>query len=101
VDDDALITRIVHRYTCGDCGAVYNDKLNPTKVDGMCDKCGGTNMKRRADDNEESLRTRLLNYYKDTSPLIGYYYANDNLTTVDGLGEIGEVKALIAGALDG
>ncbi len=56
-------------------------------------------MKRRADDNEESLRTRLMEYYKKTSPLIGYYYAKGKLRSVNGLGEIDEVAASIAKAL--
>ncbi len=75
VDDEVLKDRIVGRYTCGNCGAVYHDKHKPTKVEGICDVCGGTDMKRRADDTEEALRTRMLAYYRDTSPLIGYYYA--------------------------
>lgn len=55
----------------------------------------------RADDNEESLKIRLMEYYKKTSPLIGYYYAKGDLKAVDGLGEIETVKADIAAALDG
>ncbi len=62
--------------------------------------CGGTEFKRRADDNEDSLQTRLMEYYKKTSPLIGYYYAKGMLTTVDGLGEIDAVQGDIAAVLD-
>ena len=65
-----------------------------------CTACGGTEFKRRADDNEDSLKTRLMEYYKKTSPLIGYYYAKDMLTKVDGLGEIGEVQQAISKVLD-
>ncbi|SEP15690.1 Adenylate kinase [Salinihabitans flavidus] len=100
VDDEALIERITGRYTCGDCGAVYHDKTKPTKVEGKCDVCGGTNMVRRADDNEEALRTRLMEYYKKTSPLIGYYYAKGDLRPVNGLADMDEVKASIAAILD-
>lgn len=101
VDDDQLVARVTGRFTCGDCGEVYHDLTHPTAKEGVCDKCGGTNFKRRADDNETAMRTRLLNYYRDTSPLIGYYYAKGMLRSVDGLGEIEEVAARIAGALKG
>lgn len=101
VDDDQLIDRVTGRFTCGDCGEVYHDRTHPTAKPGTCDKCGGTNLKRRADDNEESMRTRLFNYYRDTSPLIGYYHAKGKLRSVDGLGEIDEVASRIAAALKG
>ncbi|MDX5381955.1 MAG: adenylate kinase [Rhodobacterales bacterium] len=100
VDDAALVARITGRFTCGDCGEVYHDVTHRPAVDGVCDKCGGTNMKRRADDNEDSLRQRLMEYYKKTSPLIGYYYAKGQLRTVDGLAEIGDVQTAIAAVLD-
>lgn len=100
VDDAALVARITGRFTCGDCGEVYHDVTHRPKVDGVCDKCGGTNMKRRADDNEDSLRQRLMEYYKKTSPLIGYYYAKGQLRTVNGLAEIDDVQKAIAAILD-
>ncbi len=100
VDDEALIDRITGRYTCASCGAVYHDRSRPPKVAGVCDECGGTEFKRRADDNEESLRQRLLEYYKKTAPLIGYYYAKGLLHRVDGLAPIDEVAARIAAILD-
>lgn len=101
VDDEALVQRITARSTCGGCGAVYNDITKPWPEDGKCANCGSTDVKRRADDNEDSLKQRLMEYYKKTSPLIGYYYAKGDLETIDGLGEIDEVKAAIAGALEG
>ena len=101
VDDDALVQRITARSTCATCGEVYNDITRPIPADGKCSNCGSTEFKRRSDDNEESLRTRLMEYYKKTSPLIGYYYAKDMLTKVDGLGEIDEVQAAIAKVLGG
>ncbi len=91
VDDDALVARITARSTCGNCGEVYNDLTKPIPKDGKCTNCGGMEFKRRADDNEESLRTRLMAYYKQTSPLIGYYHAKGKLRSVDGLGEIDAV----------
>jgi adenylate kinase len=99
VDDSALVARISGRYTCGDCGEVYHDQTKPTKVDGTCDECGSHNLKRRADDNEESLKTRLMEYYKKTSPLIGYYYARGDLRSVNGLQDVETVAGEIAKAL--
>ncbi|WP_170476971.1 adenylate kinase [Ruegeria arenilitoris] len=101
VDDAALVERITARSTCGGCGEVYNDKTKPIPADGRCTNCGKENdFKRRADDNEQSLKTRLMEYYKKTSPLIGYYYAKGQLSRVDGLGEIAQVQDAIAGVLD-
>lgn len=100
VDDEALKSRIVGRFTCGNCGEVYHDVTRPTKVQGTCDVCGSTDLKRRADDTEEALRTRMLAYYRDTSPLIGYYYAKEMLASVDGLAEMDAVSADIAKVLD-
>ena len=99
VDDEALVRRITGRFTCGNCGEVYHDETKPTAKSGVCDVCGSTDLKRRADDNEDSLRTRLLEYYKKTSPLIGYYYAKGNLTPVNGLAEIDEVSRQIVEVL--
>ncbi|RMC38025.1 adenylate kinase [Paracoccus alkanivorans] len=101
VDDEALVRRITGRFTCGNCGEVYHDETKPTAKPGVCDVCGSTDLKRRADDNEDSLRTRLLEYYKKTSPLIGYYYAKGKLAPVDGLADIDEVAAQIGAALAG
>lgn len=100
VDDAALVARITGRFTCKDCGAVYHDVTKPTKVAGVCDACGGTTMVRRADDNEDSLKTRLMEYYKKTSPLIGYYYAKGKLSSVDGLAEMDAVASAVAKVLD-
>lgn len=101
VDDEALVARITARSTCSICGEVYNDLTKPIPADGICTNCGQkSEFKRRADDNAESLKQRLMEYYKKTSPLIGYYYAKGQLKTVDGLGEIDAVKAEIAAALN-
>jgi adenylate kinase len=99
VDDDALVTRITARSTCASCGEGFNDISKPIPEDGKCPECGGTEFIRRADDNEESLRVRLLEYYKKTSPLIGYYYAKGKLHSVDGLGSMDGVAASIKAAL--
>lgn len=100
VDDDALVARITARSTCGACGEVYNDATRPQPTDGKCANCGASDFRRRADDNEDALRTRLMEYYKKTSPLIGYYYAKGGLKTVDGLADIETVQASIARVLD-
>ena len=101
VDDEALVDRITGRYTCGKCGEVYHDRTKPTRVAGTCDVCGSHDLKRRADDNEDSLRQRLLEYYKKTSPLIGYYHAKGKLKVVDGLQDMSKVTADVAAALGG
>ena len=99
VDDEALVSRITARSTCGSCGEGYNDLSKPIPANGTCSKCGGTDFNRRADDNEDSLKTRLMAYYKVTSPLIGYYYAKGMLTSVDGLTEIAQVESSISKVL--
>ena len=100
VDDEALVERISGRYTCGKCGEVYHDRTKPTTKEGVCDVCGSTDLRRRADDNAESLRQRLMDYYKKTSPLIGYYYHAGKLAPVDGLAEIDDVAKSVARVLD-
>ncbi len=100
VDDAALVERVTGRYTCANCGAVYHDRIKPAATAGVCDACGATQMVRRADDTEDALKQRLMEYYKKTSPLIGYYYAKGALYSVDGLAEIGIVSAAIRKVLD-
>jgi adenylate kinase len=100
VDDDALVGRITARSTCAKCGEVYNDMTKPQPVDGKCINCGSDEFVRRADDNERSLRQRLMEYYKKTSPIIGFYYAKGLLNQVDGLGAIDVVRGSISEVLD-
>ncbi|MBB5720762.1 adenylate kinase [Loktanella ponticola] len=99
VDDEALVARITARSTCGGCGEVYNDNTKPIPADGKCSNCGASDFQRRADDNEDSLKTRLLAYYKQTSPLVGYYYAKGDLSSVNGLASMDEVAGSIKAAL--
>ena len=101
VDDDILVERIAGRYTCAKCGAGYHDKHLRPEREGICDRCGSTVFKRRPDDNAETLRTRLMAYYKETSPLIGYYYAKGLLHVVDGMRDIDAVTARIEAVLAG
>ena len=100
VDDAALVARITGRSTCASCGEVYHDITKPQPADGKCVNCGGTEFSRRADDNAESLRQRLMEYYKKTSPLLGYYFAHDKLVSVDGLASIDKVQSEIANILN-
>jgi adenylate kinase len=101
VDDDALVSRISGRSSCGDCGEVFHDVTNPWPASGKCPKCFSTEVIRRADDNEDSLRQRLMEYYKKTSSLIGYYYAKGDHVSVNGLASVEEVEKSIAAVLDG
>ena len=78
-----------------------NDEILVGRIVGRAEEARKAGQPVRADDNEESLKIRLMEYYKKTSPLIGYYYAKGQLKSVDGLGEIAEVQAAIASALDG
>ncbi len=100
VDDAELVSRITGRFTCGNCGAVYHDTMRPTAKPGICDACGSSDLKRRADDNEQALKQRLMEYYKKTSPLIGYYYAKGQLQNVDGLGDVDTIGGAISALLD-
>lgn len=102
VDDEALVARVSGRFTCGNCGEVYHDEAKPPKQPDKCDVCGAEDsFKRRPDDNAESMKTRLLAYYRDTSPLIGYYYAKGALSRIDGMAAPDTVAAELRGALNG
>lgn len=100
VDDSALVKRITGRFTCGACGTGYHEEFKKPAKDGVCDECGNSEFKKRADDNAESLKTRLMAYYKETSPLLGYYYAKGKLQSVNGLASIEDVAGSISNALD-
>ncbi len=99
VDDDLLVDRISGRFTCASCGEGYHDTHKMPAKEGVCDKCGATEFKRRADDNAETVRARLTAYHADTAPLIGYYTGPGKLKTVDGMADIGEVARAIREAL--
>ncbi len=100
VDDSALIDRITGRYTCSNCGAGYHDtNLKPMK-DGVCDRCGGTEFTRRADDNAETVRERLSQYHAQTAPLLPYYDDKRLLRKVDGMADFDTVTASMVGVLD-
>jgi adenylate kinase len=100
VDDAALVDRISGRFSCAKCGTGYHDTHKPTKTPGVCDNCGATEFSRRADDNAETVKSRLMAYYRETAPLIGYYYAKDKLKSVDGMAKIDEVSRQIKTPVD-
>lgn len=99
VDDEALVERLAGRYACAACGAGYHDCFQRPRLAGHCDACGGREFKRRADDNEQTLRSRLAVYHRQTAPLLPYYRAKSVLHRVDGMAAIDEVAAAIARAL--
>ncbi len=100
VDDELLIGRITGRFTCAKCGEGYHDSFKKPAVDGVCDKCGGQEFTRRADDNEEAVRSRLVAYHTETAPLVAYYGARGTLRSVDGMGDMDTVTKDISAALD-
>lgn len=100
VNDDQLVDRIAGRYTCAKCGEGYHDRHKQPMKPGVCDVCGSTDFKRRADDNEETVRQRLVAYHADTAPLIAYYADTGKLKTVDGMAPIDEVSSSIDAALE-
>lgn len=88
VDDEAMVERICGRYTCAECGAGYHDSFQKPQKEGVCDKCGGTEFKRRADDNEETVRARLKAYHEQTAPIAQFYGDLGILKSVDGMADI-------------
>ena len=96
VDDAAMVTRISGRYTCGGCGEGYHDSFKQPKTAGTCDKCGGTEFKRRADDNAETVASRLEAYHAQTAPLIDYYAGAGALSRIDARGEIQTIATDLA-----
>lgn len=99
VDEDALVERIVGRYTCAQCGEGYHDAFKTPAVADTCDKCGATEFKRRPDDNEETVRTRMAEYRGKTAPILPIYEARGLVRRVDGMADIGDVSAAIEALL--
>ena len=90
-DDKLLIERIIGRFTCAKCGEGYHDRFKRPKVRGVCDGCQSTEFTRRPDDNSDTVTKRLMVYYRETSPLIGYYFCKGILRSVDGMAPIDQV----------
>ncbi len=100
VVDDVLVDRVSGRYTCAKCGKGYHDTMEKPATDGVCDKCGSTEFKRRADDNAETVRNRLEVYHAETAPLQDYYRSKGKLKSVDGMADIDDVTRQIEEELD-
>ena len=101
VDEDALVERITGRFTCAACGEGYHDKFKLPAKEGVCDKCGGTDFKRRPDDNEETVRTRMAEYRAKTAPILPIYEARGIVSRVDGMADMKEVSSAIGAILEG
>ncbi|NWK96851.1 adenylate kinase [Sphingobium lactosutens] len=101
VNEDALVERITGRFTCANCGAGYHDSFKQPKVEGECDKCHGHEFKRRPDDNEETVRTRMAEYRAKTAPILPIYEARGIVSRVDGMAGMDDVTVAIAAILDG
>ncbi len=99
VQDEILVDRITGRYTCAKCGAGYHERFQVPKVEGVCDVCGGTEFKRRSDDNAETVRSRLAAYHAQTAPLLSFYGEKGALKSIDGMTEIDRVTEQIEDAL--
>ena len=100
VEDEILVSRITGRYVCSKCGAGYHDKYQRPKTDGVCDNCQSTEFTRRADDNEETVKSRLIAYHQQTAPLIEYYRDRKLLRSVDGMVDIDIVAKEIVSVLE-
>ncbi len=101
VDEDALVARIVGRFSCAKCGEGYHDTHKRPAVDGVCDICGGTEFKRRPDDNAETVRTRMTEYRAKTAPILPYYEARGMVSRIDGMADMDHVYAAIVRVLEG
>jgi len=100
VDEDALVDRITGRFTCAQCGEGYHDRYKQPARAGVCDKCGSTEFKRRPDDNEETVRTRMAEYRAKTAPILPIYDARGIVARVDGMADIADVTTAIEAILD-
>jgi len=100
VDEDALVERIAGRFSCAKCGAPFHDKFKQPKTEGVCDVCGSTEFKRRPDDNEQTVRTRLAEYRAKTAPILPYYEERGLVRRVDGMASVEQVAAAIDSILD-
>ena len=100
LDQSVLLSRIVNRRSCSKCGEIYNLKYKPTKVEGVCDKCGGELIQRK-DDNEEIAKARFDTYFSETAPLVEYYTNKKVLRTINADGSIDEVWKRLLQVVEG
>lgn len=101
VDEDALVARITGRYTCANCGKGYHDRFERPRQEGVCDRCGGHEFKRRPDDNEATVRTRMAEYRAKTAPILPLYEERGIVRRVDGMAPIEQVTASVEAVLAG
>jgi adenylate kinase len=101
VDEEALVTRITGRFSCAQCGAGYHEQFKRPRVEGQCDACGGSEFKRRPDDNEQTVRTRMAEYHAKTQPILPFYEERGLVRRVDGMAPVENVAAQIDAILDG
>jgi adenylate kinase len=99
VDEDALVERITGRFTCAKCNEGYHDRFKRPAVEGVCDVCGATEFKRRPDDNEETVRTRMAEYRAKTAPILPIYEERGLVQRVDGMADIDDVTTAIEAIL--
>ncbi|MDH5219183.1 MAG: adenylate kinase [Gammaproteobacteria bacterium] len=99
VDPELVVKRITGRRTCADCGQMYNIYFSPPAQADKCDKCSGE-LAHRADDTEETVRTRLSIYDEQTAPLIGYYEQQTKLKRVKAIGEINDIFVNLCKVID-
>ncbi len=100
VDEEALVDRVTGRFTCANCGAGYHDRYKLPVVEGVCDKCGSAEFKRRPDDNAETVRTRMAEYRAKTAPILPIYEARGIVQHVDGMADITHVSDAIEAILE-
>lgn len=100
VDEERLVERISGRFTCKKCGEGYHEKFCKTKVDSVCDSCGSQEFDRRADDNAETMKTRLASYHEQTAPIVPYYKEKGTLKTIDGMADMMEVRTNLEQLID-
>jgi adenylate kinase len=100
VDEDALVKRIIGRFSCAKCGTGYHDSFKPPRVAGVCDACGSTEFDRRPDDNDQTVRTRMAEYRAKTEPILPYYEERGLVGKVDGMASVEEVARQIDRILD-
>ncbi len=100
VDEDALVERITGRFTCATCGEGYHDSFKQPAQAGECDKCHGREFKRRPDDNEETVRTRMAEYRAKTAPILPIYESRGIVSHVDGMADMKVVSDAVATILD-
>ena len=91
VNEEVLVRRITGRYSCADCHQGYHEEYQKPQVPGTCDKCGSTKFTRRSEDNEGTVRSRLIEYNAATAPIVDFYDDRGLLISIDGMSEIEQI----------